>query len=347
MPLKKQPVIASILITAAMLFIALFFEFTRQYFHSDWKWWLFILFTCIAVQTANYYILNRLFGLHTRQQFKKLSELFPKQMQQEADTENVEDLYEMGQKFSRVTQKHHSELISMKELDAYRKEYVGNVAHELKTPLFAIQGYAETLRDGAAEDPAIREKYLERISLSVDRLLSVVSDLDMINKYESGEIKLTIEDFDLISVVREVFEVLEVEAEKSSAELVLECQLSSVIVMADRQRIFQVFLNLIANAIHYAQRENPTIKVRIHVLESIVFITVEDNGMGIKKENLNRIFERFYRIESSRTRREGGSGLGLAIVKHILEAHDQKITVESEYLEGTTFSFMLNLSVKN
>ena len=238
----------------------------------------------------------------------------------------------------------NAEIDMMKEMENYRKEYIGNVSHELKTPLFSIQGYIETLRDGGVEDLNIRDKYLQRIDNSVERLLNIVKDLDMINRFESGQIALKYSTFDINNLIQEVFDLLEMEAEKQSMTMQLQTTQSQLFVYADKQRISQVLINLISNAVKYANREEAQIIVSTREGTRSIHISVEDNGMGIKPENLPRIFERFYRVESSRNRKDGGSGLGLAIVKHIMEAHKQGIVVESVYLSGTKFKFKLEKS---
>lgn len=251
---------------------------------------------------------------------------------------------ELSEKISGYREKSDTELDMMKEMEIFRKEYIGNISHELKTPLFSIQGYVETLRDGGVDNLNIRDKYLERIGYSVERLIAIVNDLDMINRLEAGEIQLNITDFDLNQLIREVFDLLDLEAQKKEAQLKLFTKEAQLIVNADKQKISQVLINLISNAIHYSYRKETTISVSTHTLKNKVLIIVEDNGMGIKPELLPRIFERFYRVETSRNRKDGGSGLGLPIVKHILEAHGENISVESEYLEGTKFSFLLPLA---
>lgn len=253
-----------------------------------------------------------------------------------ADPENV-GFKELSEKLNRSA----TEIDMIKEMEAYRKEYIGNVSHELKTPLFSIQGYVETLKDGAVENLAIRDKYIHRIGKSVERLINIVNDLDMINRFEAGEIKLKLSKFDLIQLVKEVFDMLDLDAQDRNAQLSIIADHPQIVALADKQKIEQVLINLISNAIHYANRQKAHIQVRITALKNKIHIEVEDNGMGIKPESLPRIFERFYRVESSRNRREGGSGLGLAIVKHIMEAHNETIRVESVYLEGTKFSFFL------
>lgn len=227
------------------------------------------------------------------------------------------------------------------KMESYRKEYIGNISHEMKTPLFSIQGYVDILQNKTIEDPALREKYFERVNICIERLTNIIQDLDMMNQLEAGEIQLNISSFDLVALIKEVFDILELKAFENDAKLELDIKSSTILVKADKQKIAQVFINLITNAIAHSNREK--IKIKIVLIESMekVLIQVKDNGMGIKPEMLPRIFERFFRAEASRNRKDGGSGLGLAIVKHIINAHDENISVDSVYLEGTAFSFML------
>ncbi len=273
---------------------------------------------------------------------RTISEILPDEIVHDHD-ENI-TIKELGERFSDLNQQKVSQIDMMKEMESYRKEYIGNVSHELKTPLFSIQGYVETLREGGVENLSIRDKYLERIGISVERLIDIVTDLDMINRLEAGEINLNISRFDVNLLIKEIFDLLDLEAEKSNTTLQIQTLHPQIFVDADKQKISQVFINLISNAIHYANRQEAKVIVKTSVLKNKVLIEVSDNGMGIKPEILPRIFERFFRVEASRSRREGGSGLGLAIVKHILGAHNENITVESVYLEGTKFSFMLEKS---
>lgn len=196
-------------------------------------------------------------------------------------------------------------MVTMKEMENYRKEYLGNVAHELKTPLFSIQGYVETLMDGGVDDMNIRDKYLERIDKSVERILNIVQDLDMIDRLESGQISLSLSKFDINILVRDIFDLLDLEAHKTGAKFLLTTSQSAVMVNADRNKISQVLINLLANAIHYANREKAQIVVNTIITGNEVLVEVKDNGMGIKPESLPRIFERFYRVESSRSRKDG------------------------------------------
>lgn len=298
--------------------------------------WIIII-SVLVMFFVNYIVLEYLFKYYAKKQIQKFSHNFPEIVIEDEEL----NFSRLSEKVSELSQRRTSELDTMKEMETYRKEYIGNVSHELKTPLFSIQGYVETLMDGGVENLAIRDKYLDRIDKSVERLLAIVRDLDMINQFESGEINLNISKFDLNILLKEIIDLLEFDAQKRNAKIQLVTYQPQVFVMADKQKIAQVLINLISNAIYYSNRANAEIIIKISSLRQKIMVEVIDNGMGIKPEALPRIFERFYRVESSRSRREGGSGLGLAIVKHILEAHNENIVVESKYLEGTTFSFML------
>ncbi|MGD9929710.1 MAG: sensor histidine kinase [Mangrovibacterium sp.] len=232
------------------------------------------------------------------------------------------------------------EITRLKDLERYRKEFVGNVSHELKTPIFNIQGYILTLLEGGLDDPKINKLYLKRTEKSIDRMISIVEDLESITKLESGELKLRIENFDLVKMVDEVFEMEMMMANERKMQLVFERPEKPVLVRADKKRIMEVMTNLVANGIKYGKRKG-FVKVSFYDLAGNVMIEVMDNGIGIEKNDLPRVFERFYRVDKSRSREQGGTGLGLSIVKHIIEAHKQTINVKSVVDEGTTFTFTL------
>lgn len=327
-------IVAALFLTAAMVSIVVLFNYAQDSVsnqHSQFYFYLFL--SLILIFFTNYVVIEFLFKYYGKKQIKRISNILPDNMIHEEETVNFKELGEM-------IQKNVSEIDTMKEMEDYRKEYLGNVSHELKTPLFSIQGYIETLKDGAVENLNIRDKYLERIGKSVERLLNIVKDLDMISQLETGEISLNYSKFDINLLIKEIFELLEMQAQNRTAKLHLQ-NTSPVFVNADKQKISQVLINLISNAIHYSNREEALIKIKTATNKNLAIIQISDNGMGIKPEALPRIFERFYRVESSRNRKDGGSGLGLAIVKHIMEAHKQNISVESTYLEGTTFTFSL------
>jgi two-component system phosphate regulon sensor histidine kinase PhoR len=216
------------------------------------------------------------------------------------------------------------------------------VSHELKTPLFTVQGYLLTLLDGAIDDKRVSEKYLHRASKGLERLIYIVKDLDMITKLEVGDLRLNVNSFDIVELVESVFDLLEMKAAKKKITLTFDIDYNSpIMVSADKERIQQVLTNLIVNSIKYG-REKGTTEISIeNLIKNKVIVRVTDNGEGISKENLTRLFERFFRVDKSGSRKEGGSGLGLSIVKHIIEAHDERIYIESELGVGSEFSFTL------
>ncbi|WP_312820385.1 sensor histidine kinase [Kaistella carnis] len=343
MKFQRLTLLASLVLTAVMLLLALIFDEAKEKFSTtaqEFYWILLLSFVVMAV--INYLVVDFLFNFYGKRQIKKISTILPEEIRDEEADLNFKEL---SQRFSDLNLKNTTEIDTMKEMETYRKEYMGNVSHELKTPLFTIQGYVDTLLEGGVENLSIRDKYLERIDRSVERLLNIVKDLDMINQFESGEITLNQSRFDLNQLIREMIDLLDLEAQKKNTRIVLQTTSNQMFVHADRQKISQVLMNLISNAINYSNRESATVTVRTSPKNAKVLVDVEDNGMGIKPEMLTRIFERFYRVESSRNRNDGGSGLGLAIVKHILEAHQENITAESVYLEGTKFSFSLQKAI--
>ena len=234
------------------------------------------------------------------------------------------------------------EINILKDQENYRREFLGNVSHELKTPLFTIQGYILTLIEGALKDKKVRGKYLRRSAKGVDRLISIVKDLDLITQFESGIKTVDKTDFNIYELIENVYDLMEFESEKNNTKLLLNNEKNSpVIVNADKERILQVLTNLIVNSIKYGKENGYTeVKVEEYDKDRII-VRVKDNGEGIEDEHLPRLFERFYRIDKNRSRKKGGSGLGLSIVKHIIEAHQEQIFVESKIGQGTEFSFTL------
>lgn len=234
------------------------------------------------------------------------------------------------------------EIETLRVREEYRKEFLGNISHELKTPLFTVQGYVLTLLDGAMDDVNFRQKYLERANKGVERLIYIVQDLDMITKLEVGDLSLSIAPFDIVEVVESVFDMLEMKAAKKKITLTFDMAYPQpIMVNADKDRIRQVLTNLVVNSIKYGRHKGTTEISIENLIKNKVIVRVTDNGEGIAKANIPRLFERFYRIDKSGSRKEGGSGLGLSIVKHIIEAHNEKIYVESELSVGSEFSFTL------
>jgi two-component system phosphate regulon sensor histidine kinase PhoR len=234
------------------------------------------------------------------------------------------------------------EIDTLKIREEYRRDFIGNVSHELKTPLFTVQGYILTLLDGAADDKVLRKKYLQRASKGVDRLIYIVKDLDLITKLEVGDLNLEISKFNIVELIQNVFDLLEMKAAKKNISLTFDMKYSTpILVNADREKIQQVVTNLLVNSIKYGH-ENGTTEVSVeNLIKNKVIVRVTDNGEGISKQNIPRLFERFYRVDKSGSREEGGSGLGLSIVKHIIEAHNERIYVESVQGVGSEFSFTL------
>ncbi len=234
------------------------------------------------------------------------------------------------------------EIEELKKSEAFRREFVADVSHELKTPIFAAQGYVHTLLDGAIRDKNVRNRFLKKAAKSLDGLDRLVQDLLTISKMETGDIRMDYEYFDIAQVVSEVFDQFEGKAEKRDLKLSFVGDiLDRVIVFADRQKIYQVLLNLVSNAIKYKNEGVGLLEVGFTRFGDMVEVMVRDHGMGIPQEHLGRIFERFYRVEKSRSKDKGGTGLGLSIVKHILEAHNTSVEVESTPGKGTTFRFKL------
>jgi len=238
------------------------------------------------------------------------------------------------------------EIDTLKIREEYRRDFLGNVSHELKTPLFTVQGYLETLLDGAIDDKNVRKKYITRANKAVDRLIYIVKDLDLITKLEVGDLNLEKEPFNIIELIQSVFDLLEMKAAKKNITLTFDIAYEkSIMVYADKEKIQQVLTNLLVNSVKYGN-ENGTTEVSVeNLIKNKVIVRVTDNGEGIPSIHIPRLFERFYRVDQSGSRREGGSGLGLAIVKHVIEAHGEKIYVESAVEVGSEFSFTLEKSI--
>ena len=252
------------------------------------------------------------------------------------------DMATLTQEIDKFARDKKLEIETLKVREQYRKEFLGNVSHELKTPLFTIQGYILTLLDGAMDDEKIRKKYLKRANSAVERLGYIVSDLDLITKLEAGDLRLQPEVFNIIELIKEVFGMVEMRANDKKITLTFDRDYdNAVMVRADKERIQQVLINLIINSLKYGRVKGTTEISIENLIKNKAIIRVTDNGEGIEKNHLARLFERFYRVDKSGSRREGGSGLGLSIVKHIIEAHNERIYVESEYGVGSEFSFTL------
>ncbi len=289
---------------------------------------LFIIRKYVAYKLKPIYSIVLSRDVHTREVFSELKD------------KRVENI---GEELTAWADTNDREIARLKETEKFRKQYLGNVAHELKTPIFNIQGYISTLLDGGLEDELINRKYLERAEKSIDRLINIVNDLDTISKLESDMNRLNLEQFDIVALAREISEQAEIEAGKKNIRISVKGAdnlPSPFWVLADKHFIGQVLVNLIINSVRYGKEGGAT-RIRFRDMLDKILIEVEDNGQGIGKEDLPRVFERFYRTDKGRSREQGGTGLGLAIVKHIIEAHGERITVRSELGVGSTFSFTL------
>jgi two-component system phosphate regulon sensor histidine kinase PhoR len=288
------------------------------------------------------FILEKYIYEKIRPIYKTILNIRSSEIKGRSEKERRQDMIERVNEHVREwEQEKKEEIDALRRLEAYRREYIGNISHELKTPIFNIQGYVLTLLDGALEDPSINRDYLLKTEKSIERMIAIVQDLEMISKLESGQLKLNIERVDIVSLSREVIDYLSDKAKSRRTSLSLAKPYERPVwVRADKNRIRQVLTNLLDNSIVYGNKRGST-SISFFDMDDHLLVEVTDNGDGISREDLPRLFERFYRTDKARTSEKGGSGLGLAIVKHIIEAHKQTINVRSTLGVGTTFAFTL------
>ncbi|MFY0650540.1 MAG: ATP-binding protein [Cyclobacteriaceae bacterium] len=321
-------------ITSILLF--LFQDFTVKEF-----WWIYFLSFAISLVII-YTVLEFLFFKELKGLYKLFHKI-EKEESQERQTEDFKSLNKFYTELYTYAQNKQSEIDELKRMATFRRQFLADVSHELKTPIFAAQGFVHTLIDGAADDEKIRMKFLKKAARSLDGLDILVQDLLTVSHMESGDITMQKENFDLGEMIYDVFDQFEDSLKNAGLTLYASCKrFEEVIVYADPRRIYQVLVNLISNAIKYSKGEG---KVFVNVSDEDnprVKISIEDNGIGIPPEHLNRVFERFYRVDKSRSKERGGTGLGLSIVKHIVEAHGSEIKVKSKVGKGTEFSFELD-----
>ncbi len=341
--ITPKQVAVGIGMSSALLFILmiiLIFRFSGLLFWGG-VFVSFLLFFLVIFILTNYLITNFIFD-KIKPIYKIIfkTDILKRELKNTA--ESVDIIADVEKEVNGWAKNKINEIDELKQLEKYRREFLGNVSHELKTPIFNIQGYILTLLDGGLEDTSINKLYLERAEKSINRLINIVEDLESISRLESGELKLDLEDFNIVNLVHDVFEMQEMLVEKQKIKLALGGNYEKPVrVNADKKRIIEVMNNLIVNSIKYGKTKGKTV-VSFFDIGDQVMIEVTDNGIGILERDLNRIFERFYRTDKSRSRDQGGTGLGLSIVKHIIEAHGQSITVRSVLGEGTTFTFTLN-----
>tara|TARA_R110002072_G_scaffold232689_3_gene390178 strand:+ start:114 stop:1166 length:1053 start_codon:yes stop_codon:yes gene_type:complete len=290
------------------------------------------------------YVVNQFIHEKIKLIYKTIHNLKTPKSQLKAILQKDEDVLEnVNKEVISWAETKQQEIQFLKEQEEYRRDFLGNVSHELKTPIFNIQGYVHTLLDGGLEDEEINRKFLIRADKSVERMISVVEDLDVISRLESGRLELNIQRFNIIELVKEVMEMQEMKAEKRNISISFNEKYDKPIyVMADGDQIRQLYINLLDNSIKYGS-QNGSIKLRFYDMDQNILCDVADDGPGIEPKHLPRLFERFYRVDKARDRHTGGTGLGLSIVKHIIDAHQQTINIRSLVGDnsGTTFSFTL------
>ena len=339
--IRFQSLFYSIVISLVICLIALatFGEFSIESIFSLNFFLLFILCSIVVYAIGAFFVKFFLYN-----SVRVISdEIFQSDVDSTITT-NMEDLLK---KIRQYDDDQKSEISEMKKQETFRREFIGNLAHELKTPLFTSESYILTLLDGAIDDDEVNKKYLKIAGKAIHRLNLIVKDLDLITKIESGESEIQRTDFDIINLAQNAFEMLEITASKKNIKLILDFNDKLPLkVNADNEKIQQVLTNLVENSIKYGKENGTTELVIQELTENKIIVRVTDNGLGIEEKHFNRLFERFYRVDQSGSRKGGGSGLGLAIVKHIMDAHDEKIYIESEFGVGSEFSFTLEKSLQ-
>lgn len=311
--------------------------------NSNALWHYFLLFsvTIVVSFVISTYFFSNVIENRLKPIFKIIRDVPVKEKKKAQEISRYPINFDVNAEVSKWANLKQEEIKRLKELERYRKEFVGNVSHELKTPIFNIQGYILTLIEGGIDDPRINMLYLKRTVKSIDRMISIVEDLESITKLESGELTLKLENFNMVKLVEDVFEIEHMIAFERKIKLRFSTKVDKpIMVNADKKRMMEVMSNLVVNAIKYGKKGG-TVDVGFFDMNDQIMVEVKDNGIGIEKEHLPRIFERFYRADKHRSREEGGTGLGLAIVKHIIEGHEQTIDVKSQVDVGTTFNFTL------
>jgi len=329
-----------------MAFIVAFFSTLLIPLLSSLSLWLFIVLFFLSTFLFCFFFLNSTFTNFIFSPLEKIHSSVSSQRNHKNNNDKKNDIIEnINEEIKGLIEDRKNEVDRIKKLEQYRKEYIGNVSHELKTPVFNIQGYILTLLDGALDDKKVNSDYLMRAEKSVERMINIIEDLESISQLETGELVLEMERFDIIAMSKDVCDGQEMNAAAKGILFSIKND-SPVYVYADRFRIRQVLTNLIVNSVKYGKEYGETY-IKATKTNDTVRIDVIDNGIGIAREYIPRLFERFYRVDKSRSRDQGGTGLGLSIVKHILEAHNQNINVTSTIGEGTTFSFNLKSSEAN
>lgn len=327
------------LIIAVLVTVWSFICIAVAQFWLDGAW---VFLTIPAIFIVNYLFVRYFLEKFVFRKVKLIYKLiYDSKMDKQSPDGHVESLEDVNSRVLEWAESTRKEIATLKSLEEYRKNYVGNISHELKTPIFSIQAYLHTLLEGGIYDEKINMEYLKRAADNTERLQNIVEDLDTITRLESGNVQMDLKRIDLKGLVLDIFQDLTSMAAGRQITLQLkEGASESYFVMADKDAIRQVFTNLLVNSIKYG-REGGVTKVSFYDMDHLVLVEVSDNGIGIEERHVKHVFDRFYRVDSSRSRKQGGSGLGLAIVKHLIEAHNQTINVRSTPDVGSTFGFTL------
>lgn len=323
-----------------ILYVIFFFLYDNIYFH-----WTALTAILISYFTFSYfifkYILQKFIYEKIRLIYKTIRKLKLDKDEKPDVKLNSDIIKEVKDEVEVWSREHKQEISTLNEREAFRREYIGNISHELKNPIFNIQGYIYSLLHGASDDSELLKKYLKRTDKNIDRIITIIKDLDTISELEVKDIKTSFKRFDLLQLSKDVIELFIEQTGKKNIKIYFRENYSEpVYVIGDENRINQVFINLIDNAIKYSSKGS-RIKISFFDMDKNYLIEITDEGAGISEEDLPRIFERFYRTDKARSRDKGGSGLGLAIVKHIIEAHRQTINVRSTLGVGTSFAFTI------
>ncbi len=347
MQLNKPEVLAALVALAVGFLSALGYWLGTLVMAYTFYWTITLsLFIGVSALTffASRFVIHQFIYEKVKLIYKNIHELKLGSDEEEDLVARSSDLKMVEREVSEWAEEREAVIRDLKERETFRREFIGNVSHELKTPIFNIQGYILTLMDGGMDDPNINKKYIARANKSVERMINLVQDMDVLNKLEVGVMDIRMQPFDIVKVSSDVFEMLEEKADAKKIKLVFKKEYDKpILVDGDPHRIEQVLANLVANAIKYGN-EKGYVEVGIFDMDDKYLVEVADNGMGIPETDVPRIFERFYRVDKSRSRDVGGSGLGLAIVKHIIDSHKQTINVRSTSDVGSTFSFTLKKS---
>jgi two-component system phosphate regulon sensor histidine kinase PhoR len=340
---KRLALILSVILS--LLAAALFLIF--EGIESKPYYWLLVPVALVILIVIQYYVLRYSLERFIYSRIKLVYKSIHKQKLNKGDKrEQIANIHgyiieKVNEEVENWANDRKEEIDELKKMEVYRREFLGNVSHELKTPLFNLQGFILTLMDGGIHDPQINVDFLQKSQKNIERMITIVEDLEVISRLETGEASPMLSNFSITALAREIMEFLEPTAAENQIKLLFAAEYNdNMMVRADKEKIRTVLTNLMLNSIKYGKEGGRT-KVSFYDMDENYLIEVSDNGVGIEEQHISRLFERFYRVDKHRSRAQGGSGLGLAIVKHIIEAHDQTINVRSAPGVGSTFSFTL------